>query len=194
MSSGGLQAAGPIWRWASFGIAIGVLAPVLMLAWLAFGSGVAHWGPLFAHVLPQAALNTALLLMGVGTLVLLIGTGCAWLVTACDFPGRRMLNWALLLPLAMPTYIVAFAYLDLLHPIGPVQGAIRWALGFDSPRQFRLPDLRSMPGAIFVLGFVLYPYVYMTARAMFMTQPAHLMEAARTLGESRRGAFFRVAL
>ncbi|BEP36625.1 iron ABC transporter permease [Variovorax sp. V59] len=175
-------------------IALGVLAPVLMLAWLAFGSGVAHWGPLFAHVLPQAALNTALLLMGVGALVLLIGTGCAWLVTACDFPGRRVLNWALLLPLAMPTYIVAFAYLDLLHPIGPVQGAIRWALGFDSPRQFRLPDLRSMPGAIFVLGFVLYPYVYMTARAMFMTQPAHLMEAARTLGESRRGAFFRVAL
>ncbi|MDP9974186.1 iron(III) transport system permease protein [Variovorax paradoxus] len=189
-----LQAAGPVWRFASMAIAIGVLAPVLMLGWLAFGSGVAHWGPLFAHVLPQAALNTALLLMGVGALVLLIGTGCAWLVTACDFPGRGVLNWALLLPLAMPTYIVAFAYLDLLHPIGPVQGAIRWALGFDSPRQFRLPDLRSMPGAIFVLGFVLYPYVYMTARAMFMTQPAHLMEAARTLGESRRGAFFRVAL
>jgi len=190
----GLHAAGPLWRSASLAIALGVLAPVLTLAWLAFGSGLGHWGPLFAHVLPRAALNTAVLLAGVGTLVLVIGTGCAWLVTACDFPGRRVLHWALLLPLAMPTYIVAFAYLDLLHPIGPVQGAIRWALGFDSPRQFRLPDLRSMPGAIFVLGFVLYPYVYMTARAMFMTQPAHLMEAARTLGESRRGAFFRVAL
>jgi len=190
----GLQAAGPAWRCASLLIAIGVLAPVLTLAWLAFGSGLGHWGPLFAHVLPQAALNTAVLLAGVGTLVLVIGTGCAWLVTAHDFPGRGMLHWALLLPLAMPTYIVAFAYLDLLHPIGPVQGAIRWMLGFDSPRQFRLPDLRSMPGAIFVLGFVLYPYVYMTARAMFMTQPAHLMEAARMLGESRRGAFFRVAL
>ncbi|SET97197.1 iron ABC transporter permease [Variovorax sp. OV084] len=190
----GLRAAGPAWRCASFLIAIGVLAPVLTLAWLAFGSGVGHWGPLFAHVLPQAALNTALLLTGVGALVLVIGTGCAWLVTAHDFPGRGVLHWALLLPLAMPTYIVAFAYLDLLHPIGPVQGAIRWVLGFDSPRQFRLPDLRSMPGAIFVLGFVLYPYVYMTARAMFMTQPAHLMEAARMLGESRRGAFFRVAL
>ncbi|HEX7867607.1 MAG TPA: iron ABC transporter permease [Variovorax sp.] len=190
----GLHAAGPAWRCASFLIAIGVLAPVLTLAWLAFGSGLGHWGPLFAHVLPQAALNTALLLAGVGTLVLVIGTGCAWLVTAHDFPGRGVLHWALLLPLAMPTYIVAFAYLDLLHPIGPVQGAIRWVLGFDSPRQFRLPDLRSMPGAIFVLGFVLYPYVYMTARAMFMTQPAHLMEAARMLGESKRGAFFRVAL
>jgi len=189
-----LQAAGPVWRLASFAIAIGVLAPVLTLLWLAFGSGIGHWGPLFAHVLPQAALNTALLLAGVGTLVLVIGTGCAWLVTAHDFPGRGVLHWALLLPLAMPTYIVAFAYLDLLHPIGPVQGAIRWVLGFDSPRQFRLPDLRSMPGAIFVLGFVLYPYVYMTARAMFMTQPAHLLEAARTLGENRLGAFFRVAL
>ncbi|WP_280817564.1 iron ABC transporter permease [Variovorax sp. TBS-050B] len=175
-------------------MALGVLAPVLVLAWLALGAGLAQWGPLFAHVLPQAALNTALLLAGVGALVLVIGTGCAWLVTACDFPGRRVLHWALLLPLAMPTYIVAFAYLDLLHPIGPVQGAIRWMLGFDSPRQFRLPDLRSMAGAIFVLGFVLYPYVYMTARAMFMTQPAHLLEAARTLGESGRGAFFRVAL
>jgi iron(III) transport system permease protein len=190
----GLRAAGPAWRCASLLIALGVLAPVLTLAWLALGSGVGHWGPLFAHVLPQAALNTALLLAGVGALVLVIGTGCAWLVTAHDFPGRGVLNWALLLPLAMPTYIVAFAYLDLLHPIGPVQGAVRWMLGFDSPRQFRLPDLRSLPGAVFVLGFVLYPYVYLTARAMFMTQPAHLMEAARMLGESRRGAFFRVAL
>ncbi|VTU24521.1 Putative 2-aminoethylphosphonate transport system permease protein PhnU [Variovorax sp. PBL-H6] len=189
-----MRAVGPLWRAASVLIALGVLAPVLSLAWLAFGADFSHWTHLARHVLPQAALNTALLLAGVGALVLVIGTGCAWLVTVCDFPGRRVLHWALLLPLAMPTYIVAFAYLDLLHPIGPVQGAIRWALGFDSPRQFRLPDLRSMPGAIGVLGFVLYPYVYMTARAMFMTQPAHLMEAARTLGESAAGAFFRVAL
>jgi len=175
-------------------IALGVLAPVLSLLWLAFGSGLGHWARLVRDVLPQAALDTAVLLAGVGLLVLVIGTGCAWLVSTCDFPGRGVLHWALLLPLAMPTYIVAFAYLDLLHPLGPVQGALRWLLGFDSPRQFRLPDLRSMPGAIFVLGFVLYPYVYMTARAMFMTQPAHLMEAARSLGESRAGAFFRVAL
>lgn len=189
-----LRSVGAAWPIASVAIALGVVAPVLSLAWLAVGSGLAHWSHLARHVLPQAALNTALLLAGVGVLVLVIGTGCAWLVTACDFPGRKVLHWALLLPLAMPTYIVAFAYLDLLHPIGPVQGAIRWALGFDSPRQFRLPDLRSMPGAIFVLGFVLYPYVYMTARAMFMTQPAHLMEAARTLGATRTGAFFRVAL
>lgn len=190
----GLRSVGPAWRAASFTIALGVLVPVLALLWLALGSGVDHWSHLSAHVLPRAALNTALLLTGVGALVLALGTGCAWLVTAYDFPGRPVFHWALLLPLAMPTYIVAFAYLDLLHPIGPLQGAIRWLLGIDSPRDFRLPDLRSMGGAVLVLGFVLYPYVYMTARAMFMTQPAHLLEAARVLGETRLGAFRRVAL
>lgn len=190
----GLRAAGPLWRIATLLVALGVLAPVITLAWLALGADFSHWTHLLRYVLPQAVLHTAVLLAGVGAVVLVIGTGCAWLVSSCDFPGRRVLHWALLLPLAMPTYIVAFAYLDLLHPIGPVQGAIRWMLGYDSPRQFRLPDLRSMGGAIFVLGFVLYPYVYMTARAMFMTQPAHLLEAARTLGEGRFGAFRRVAL
>jgi len=189
-----LHAVGGIWRLATLVIALGVLMPVGSLAWMALDGDFAHWAHLAQHVLPQAALDTALLLAGVGAVVLVMGTGCAWLVTAYSFPGRGVLHWALLLPLAMPTYIVAFAYLDLLHPIGPVQGAVRWMLGFDSPRQFRLPDLRSMGGAIFVLGFVLYPYVYLAARAMFMTQPAHLLEAARTLGESRWGAFRRVAL
>ncbi len=189
-----LRPVGPLWQAASVLIALGVLAPVASLCWLALGADWAHWQHLVRYVLPDATVNTALLLVGVGLLTLVVGTGCAWLVTAHDFPGRRVLHWALLLPLAMPAYIVAFAYLDLLHPIGPVQGALRWMLGYSSPREWRLPDLRSMGGAIFVLGFVLYPYVYMTARAMFMTQPAHLMEAARSLGESRFGAFRRVAL
>ncbi len=189
-----LQPAGPWWRATSLLIALIVLVPVASLVWLALGSGVAHWSHLAAHVLPQVAWNTARLLAGVGVLVLVIGAGCAWLVTAHRFPTSRVLQWALLLPLAMPTYIVAFAYLDLLHPIGPVQSGLRWLLGFDGPRQWRLPDLRSMPGAVFLLGFVLYPYVYLTARAMFMTLPAHLLEAARTLGATRGEAFFRVAL
>src|SRR3546814_7387802 len=94
----------------------------------------------------------------------LIGTGAAWLVTAYDFPGRRALAWALLLPLAVPTYIVAFAYLDLLHPLGPIQGLVREVLGYDSPRDFRLPDIRGLAGCIVLLGFVLYPYVYLTTR------------------------------
>lgn len=190
-------------RWAERGtgwlagaalIGLAVLAPVLTLVWWAMGGDLSHWRHLATYVLPQALANTAMLLAGVGVLVTLLGTGSAWLVTAYEFPSRRALTWAMLLPLAVPTYIIAFAYLDLLHPIGPIQSAIRALLGYDSPRQFRLPDLRSIQGAIFVLGFVLYPYVYLSTRVMFMTQAASLLEAARTLGAGRYGVFFRVAL
>ncbi|MFY3548411.1 ABC transporter permease [Achromobacter insolitus] len=175
-------------------IALAVLAPLLTLGLWALGGELSHWQHLANYVLPQALANTAMLLAGVGVLVTLLGTGAAWLVTAYDFPTRRVLTWALLLPLAVPTYIIAFAYLDLLHPIGPIQTAIRTLLGYDSPRQFRLPDLRSIYGAIFVLGFVLYPYVYLSTRVMFMTQAASLLEAARTLGAGRIAVFCRVAL
>lgn len=190
-------------RWAERGagwlvgaalIGLAVLAPVLTLIGWALGGDLSHWQHLAAYVLPQALVNTAALLVGVGVLVTLLGTGSAWLVTAYEFPSRRALTWALLLPLAVPTYIIAFAYLDLLHPIGPIQSAIRALLGYDSPRQFRLPDLRSIHGAIFVLGFVLYPYVYLSTRVMFMTQAASLLEAARTLGAGRYAVFARVAL
>lgn len=171
-----------------------VLAPVLSLAWEAAQGSPGLWRHLGAHVLPTATANTLMLLAGVGVLATTLGAGCAWLVSAYRFPGRDVLAWALLLPLAVPTYIVAYAYLDILHPLGPIQEAIRALLGYDSPRQFRLPDIRSLGGAIFLLGFVLYPYVYLTARMMFQTQAAGLLEAARTLGASRRTAFFRVAL
>lgn len=175
-------------------LSLGVLAPVLSLLVHATGTDLAHWTHLLDYVLPNAARNTVLLLTGVGLLVVCLGTGSAWLVTAFDFPGRRTISWALLLPLAVPSYIIAFAYLDLLHPIGPIQTLIRDLLGYDNPRQFRLPDLRSLPGAIFVLGFVLYPYVYLSTRVMFSTQAVNLLEAARTLGAGRLEVFFRVAL
>lgn len=171
-----------------------MIAPVLSLLWFALHGSAEHWAHLLQFVLPTAFRNTVLLLLGVGILVTCLGVGSAWLITAYDFPSRRVLSWALLLPLAVPTYIVAFAYLDLLHPIGPIQTVIRELLGYDSPRQFRLPDLRSMPGAIFLLGFVLYPYVYLSTRVMFATQAASLLEAARILGATGRSAFFRVAL
>jgi iron(III) transport system permease protein len=103
-------------------------------------------------------------------------------------------DWALLLPLAVPTYIIAYAYLDILHPVGPVQTALRALLGIEDPRDFRLPDIRSMAGCVVLLGFVLYPYVYLTTRAMFLMQTANLIDVSRTLGASRRGVFFRVAL
>ena len=175
-------------------VAAGVLAPVGTLIWHAAQGSFEHWRHLFDHVLPVAFLNTAILLAGVAVLVTALGVGAAWLITAYRFPGRSFLSWALLLPLAVPTYIVAFAYLDILHPIGPVQGLIRDILGYSSPREFRLPDLRSLPGALVLLGLVLYPYVYLSTRIMFATQAASLLEAARVLGESSRGVFLRVAL
>jgi len=182
------------WSLAVWLIALCVIAPVLALLWTAAGGNLAHWQHLFDHVLPTAARNTVWLLLGVGGLSACLGSGAAWLVTAYDFPTRRMLNWALLLPLAVPTYIVAFAYLDLLHPIGPLQTLLREALGYTSPRQFRLPDVRGLPAAIFLLGFVLYPYVYLSMRVMFATQAASLLEAGRILGLNSRGVFLRVAL
>lgn len=182
------------WLLASLFITLIVLAPVVVLGWHAIQGSTSHWNHLFHHVLPVAFGNTVVLLIGVGILVSALGVGSAWLITAYQFPTRGMLSWALLLPLAVPTYIVAFAYLDILHPIGPVQSLIRDILGYSSPRQFRLPDLRSLPGAIFLLGFVLYPYVYLSTRAMFATQAASLLEAARVLGESQRSVFYRVAL
>lgn len=186
--------AGTPWLVAAVIIAAGVLAPVGTLIWYATRGSFSHWQHLLDYVLPVAFMNTSLLLAGVAVLVIALGVGAAWLITAYRFPGRSVLSWALLLPLAVPTYIVAFAYLDILHPIGPVQTLIRDILGYASPREFRLPDLRSLPGAIILLGFVLYPYVYLSTRIMFATQAASLLEAARVLGESGRGVFFRVAL
>ncbi|HEY9347035.1 MAG TPA: ABC transporter permease subunit, partial [Inquilinus sp.] len=183
-------------RWLSAAAIIGALValPVLALAWEALQGSTGLWPHLLAYVLPPALGQTAMLLLGVGEIVTVLGTSTAWLVTAYDFPGRRQLEWALLLPLAVPTYIIAYAYLDILHPLGVVQGAIRALLGYSSPREFRLPDIRSMAGCIVLLGFVLYPYVYITTRAMFLTQAANLVEVSRTLGTRRRQVFLRVAL
>jgi len=186
--------AGRNWLWLSALVAILVVLPVFALAIEAIQGSAGLWGHLLTTNLPTAFLETVVLLVGVGTIAAVIGTSTAWLVTAYDFRGRGILEWALLLPLAVPTYIVAYAYLDILHPIGPVQGAVRFILGYESPRQFRLPDIRSMTGCIILLGFVLYPYVYIPTRAMFLTQSASLIEAARTLGVSRKGIFWRVAL
>jgi len=183
-------------HWLSAAAIIGALValPVLALTWEALQGSTGLWPHLLAYVLPPALGQTVTLLLGVGLLVTVIGTSTAWLVTAYDFPGRRQLEWALLLPLAVPTYIIAYAYLDILHPLGVVQEAIRALLGYSSPRELRLPDIRSMAGCIVLLGFVLYPYVYITTRAMFLTQAANLVEVSRTLGTRRRQVFLRVAL
>ena len=175
-------------------IVLAVLAPLLSLAIHAASGSFDHWQHLANSVILQSASNTLILLIGVGVLVASLGTGAAWLVSAYEFPTRRVLTWALLLPLAVPTYIIAFAYLDLWHPIGPIQSTIREILHISSPRDLRLPDVRSMIGAIFLLGFVLYPYVYLSTRLMLLTQAASMIEAARILGETSYGVVTRVAL
>lgn len=185
---------GTAWLVSAGLIAMLVLLPVLALVFQALQGSAGLWSHLISTILPVALKDTVILLCGVGLLAAVLGTTTAWLVTAYDFPGRGVLEWALLLPLAVPTYIIAYAYLDILHPVGPVQGAIRWLLGYSSPREFRLPDIRSITGCIFLLGFVLYPYVYIPTRAMFLTQTANLIEASRTLGISRRRVFWHVAL
>ncbi|MGI6246528.1 MAG: ABC transporter permease [Pseudochelatococcus sp.] len=182
------------WRLAAFAVAAFVCLPVAALILTAFEGSAGLWPHMIRHVLPAALRDTIVLLAGVGVLTTLIGTTTAWIVTAYEFPGRRFLEWGLLLPLAVPTYIIAFAYLDILHPVGSVQGALRYLLGYTSPRAFRLPDIRSMWGCILLLGLVLYPYVYLTTRSMFLTQAASLVEVSRTLGSSRGDVFRRVAL
>lgn len=171
-----------------------VFLPIAAVFVHAMSSGLDHWSNLLRYVLPTATQNTLVLLLGVALFVSIVGTTTSWLVTAFNFPTRGILIWALLLPLSLPAYIMAFAYVDLLHPLGPIQGWIRDLLGYSSPREFRLPDARSMWGAVLVMGVSLYPYVYFTTRAMFINQPMNLIEAARILGCTPRQAFFRLIL
>lgn len=175
-------------------VALAAAAPIAALAVSASGAGANQWPFLARYVLPAALLDTAIVLAGVGALTTLAGAALAWLVSAYEFPGRRHFDWALLLPLAMPTYVVAFAYLDLLHPVGPLQSALRDAAGIADPRDLRLPDIRSATGCVMLLSAVLYPYVFLTVRAMFRMQAATLFDAARTLGTSGSRLFVDIAL
>jgi iron(III) transport system permease protein len=164
-----------------------------LIYFAARGSGEV-WPHLIANVLPHATRTTLLLLGGIGVLAAAIGVGTAWLVSMFRFPGRRLFEWALILPLAVPTYIVAYAYLDVLHPVGPVQTTLRELLGIARPRDLWFPEIRSLGGCVFLLGVVLYPYVYLPVRAVFLMQSAVTLEVARTLGANRTRLFFRVAL
>jgi iron(III) transport system permease protein len=189
------DAATRAWLVALLAVTLGVLAPVGGLIWYAAQGSGDLWPHLASTVLPRALRTTVLLLSGVGLIVSVLGVGLAWLVAMYRFPGRRLFEWALLLPLAVPTYIVAFAYLDVLHPVGPVQSAIRTILGISDPRGlWWFPEIRSLGGAIVLLGFVLFPYVYLPARALFLMQSPLMIEVARTLGAGRRRVFLTVAL
>lgn len=194
-SSTATDRSGLLWMAAGGLVLLGVLSPVGGLVWYAAKGSGDLWPHLAGTILPRALQTTVLLLAGVAAIVSVVGVGMAWLVAMYRFPGRRLFEWALLLPLAVPTYIVAFAYLDVLHPVGPVQGAIRGLFGLTDPRAlWWFPEIRSLGGAIVLLGFVLYPYVYLPARALFMMQSPAMVEVARTLGGTRSRVFLRVAL
>lgn len=175
-------------------IAAAVLSPVAGLVWYAAKGSGDLWPHLIEFVLPTATRTTLILLVGVGIVVTLVGVGTAWLISVYRFPGRRILEWALLLPLAVPTYVIAYAYLDVMHPVGPVQSFIRDVFNIANPRDLWFPDIRSMGGAIFLLGMVLFPYVYLPVRALFVMQSSSFLEASRTLGAGPMAVFLRVAL
>jgi iron(III) transport system permease protein len=168
--------------------------PLATVAVLSLTAPASVWPQLVRTVLPATLLDTAVLLAGVALLTLTFGACTAWLVTMCRFPGRALLDRLLVLPLAMPTYIVAYAYVELLDYAGPVQGGLRFAFGWTSAQDYWFPDIRSMEGAILVLSAALYPYVYLSARASFVQQSVCVLEVARTLGRTSMGVFWSVAL
>jgi iron(III) transport system permease protein len=181
--------------WSLAALAIAALAglPIAAILVAATAGGIDALVHLARTVLGEYVLNTGLLMLLAGTFAAVVGTGCAWLVAASEFPGRRVLGWALVLPLALPAYIAAYVYADMLDFAGPVQSALRAATGW-GPGDYAFPEIRSLGGGALVLGLVLYPYVYLLARTAFATQSLTQFRAARSLGAAPARAFWRVAL
>jgi iron(III) transport system permease protein len=182
-----------IWRIGAFTVAGLVALPLLGLMASVFDGQGELWRHLAATQLADIAFNTMVLLAVVGTGTVVIGTGTAWLVTMHRFPGSRVLAWALLLPLVMPTYIIGYAYADLLAYAGPVQGALRDVMGWGHG-DYWFPDLGSAEGVAILFTLVLYPYVYLAARSAFLAQSQPLLEASRILGHGPWRTFLRVGM
>ncbi len=181
-------------KFAAVAIAIVTVVPIAAVVLVALRGGHDSWPHLAAYVLPVTISQTLWLCFGVGVATLVTGTACAWVVTMYRFPGRAILDRLLVMPLAIPTYIVAYCYVELLTYGGPVQSWLRAAGGYSSARDYWFPDIHSLPGAILVITLVLYPYIYLSARASFVQQSVCALEVARTLGRTPLGAFATVAL
>jgi iron(III) transport system permease protein len=182
-----------LWSLVCLLIAGVVALPTLMVVVSVFQSSDGEWAHLADTRLPRYVQNTAVLAVGVGLLTVLIGTATAWLVTTCDFPGRSVCHWALLLPLAVPSYLAAYAYTDLLQFSGPVQSWLRETFGWGR-KDYWFPPVRSAAGAIFVLTLTLYPYVYLAARTAFIDQAGRALEVGRTLGRGPWAGFLSLSL
>ncbi|MFU1477334.1 ABC transporter permease [Roseovarius sp. C7] len=174
-------------------VALLCVAPIAAAALAALAGDLDTWRNVLAPVLPRFAGTTLLLVAIVGSATAAIGTGAAWLVTVYRFPLSRTLEVALALPLAFPAYVLAYAYTSFLDHSGPVQSLLRDLTGWGA-RDYWFPEIRSMGGAAAMLVFVLYPYVYLLARASFRQQSSNAYLVARTLGHSPFTAFWRVAL
>jgi len=182
------------WSLSALLVALLVCVPVVVVVSYVFVPTGEVWTHLAQTVLSRYVINSLILMLGVGSGVLIIGVGTAWLVTMCRFPGSTLFNWALLLPLAVPAYVIAYTYTGLLDYAGPVQETLREIFGWTSRRDYWFPPVRSIGGAVTMMTLVLYPYVYMMARAAFLEQSVCVLEASRVLGAGPWASFRRVAL
>ena len=171
-----------------------VALPVLSVIFLALFPDENIWPHLIETTLPRYLTTTIKLMIGVGALTLLIGLATAWAVTMCEFPGRKFFEWALLLPFAVPAYVIAYVYTSLLDYAGPVQRGLREWFGWQNASDYWFPEIRSLEGATLMIGLVLYPYVYLLGRAAFLEQSPSLFAVSRSLGHSALSTFFRVVL
>lgn len=183
-----------MWLTASSIVGILVLLPILAVFYLALFPEENIWPHLISTVLPAYISNTLVLMAGVGICSILLGVGSAWLIASCEFTGRRVMNWALLLPFAVPAYVIAYTYTDLLEYAGPVQQLLRVTFAWQSHQDYWFPNIRSMGGAIILMSLVLYPYIYLMAKTAFLEQSPSLFITSRSLGRSPWASFFLVAL
>ena len=182
-----------LWRAGVLLSALLLALPILVVFGYLFVPAGDVWQHLVDTVLADYLDNSLRLVVGVALGVLLLGIPTAWVTTVYEFPGRRLFEWALLLPLAIPAYIIAYTYTGLLEFAGPVQTLLRELTGW-SARDYLLPDVRSLGGAVVMLSLVLYPYVYMMARASFLGQSLSTLEAGRVLGAGPWRVFFHITL
>ncbi|WP_322865961.1 ABC transporter permease [Aquicoccus sp. G2-2] len=182
------------WSVGAILIALVVLAPIAAVIGFAFFPKDNIWPHLIATTLPRYVKNTLVLMGAVGLLTAMVGTGAAWIVARYSFRGARWMEWLLLLPLAVPGYVGAYALVDLLEYAGPVQTGLRGVFGWHSAQEYWFPEIRSMGAAIVVLSASLYPYVYLLSRNAFREQSGASEEVAMSLGTGAWGRFWRVGL
>lgn len=180
--------------WAATLVAVVLIVPVCVVFGSLFAGGTGEtWAHMADTVLPEFIRNTLILVLCVGLGAAVAGVGCAWLTAMLDFPGRRIFEWALVLPLAMPAYVMAYVYTDFLQFVGPLQSGLRALTGWQAT-DYWFPDVRSVGGACLMFTCVLYPYVYLLARTAFLERAGNLQDAARSLGLGPWRSFWRVSL